>query len=151
MVVEETWGKPGPGIEDFFELHGKVIREFASNHNLKIKKYHHNKYGWRLVFKHPKGGACYINISKKDDQFILLLGDWWIDDIATSSRHDKHTDHIESSIDKEVLADNLEKLFQQILSWEKDDLISVGKSYRPLKKEDIEADLARYPIPTNIE
>jgi hypothetical protein len=37
------------------------------------------------------------------------------------------------------------------LSWEKEDLDTSGKPFQPLKKEDIDADLARYPVPTNIE
>lgn len=147
MANEETWGKPKPGIEEFFELNGTVIREFASNHNLKVEKYYHNKDGWDLVFQHPKGGACYIDVIKKDDRHVLLCGDWWIDDLQKSSRYDKHTNRVECSIDKEVLLDNLENLFQEVISWKKEDLILLGKSYRSLKKEDIEADLERYPIP----
>lgn len=147
MANEETWGKPNPGIEEFFESIGDMIREFASNHNLKIEKYYQNIDGWELVFQHPKGGACYIDIIKQDEHHVQIFGDWWIDDFQTSSRYDKHTNRSEYSINKKVLLDNLEKLFHQVISWKKEDLIPLGKSYRPLKKEDIEADLKRYPIP----
>jgi hypothetical protein len=151
MAIEETWGKPAPGIEDFFELHGKVIREFASYHNLIISKYYHNIDGWELIFQHPKGGACYIDVIKKNNHHVSLLAVWWIDDWQINRRCTKHIDKIESFVDKTVLADNLEKLFRQILSWEKEDLDTSGKPFQPLKKEDIDADLARYPVPTNIE
>jgi len=80
----------------------------------------------------------------------LLCGDWWIDDLQTSSRYDKHTQRIECSIDKEVLLENLEALFHQIISWKQGHLISLGRSYQPLTKKEIEADLKRYPTPTNI-
>lgn len=147
MLNEETWGKPNPGIEEFFELIGDTIRNFVSNHNLKIEMYYHNIDGWELIFQHPKGGACYIDVIKKDDRHVLLCGDWWIDDLQTNSRFDKHTDKIECSIDKKVLSDGLEDLFQRVISWEREDLISLGKSFTPLKKEEIEEDLKRYPIP----
>jgi hypothetical protein len=147
MVNEEIWGKPKHGIEDFFDLIGDTIREFALNHNLKIEKYYQNIDGWELVFQHPKEGACYLDVIKKDEKHVQIFGDWWIDDFQTSCRYDKHTDRIESSIDKEVLLDNLENLFQQVISWEKKDLISLGKSFQPLTKEDIESDLKRYPVP----
>jgi hypothetical protein len=147
MINEEIWGKPKPGVENFFELISSVIREFASNHNLKIEKYYHNKDGWDSVFQHPKGGACYIDVVRKDERHVLICGDWWIDDLRTSERFDKHTERIECSIDKEALSDRLENLFLQVISWEKKDLISLGKSFSPLKKEDVEADLKRYPVP----
>jgi len=147
MTNEETWGKPKPGIEEFFKLIGPIIREFASNHNLKIEKYYHNIDGWHLVFQQPNGGACYIEITKKDEQHISIISDWWMDNCKTSTRYHKPTDRIEYSIDDKKLLSHLENLFQKIISWKKEDLISLGKSYIPLKKEEIEADLGRYPIP----
>jgi hypothetical protein len=147
MVNEEIWGRPKPDIEEFFELIGPVIREFASNHNLKIEKYYQNMDGWELIFRHPKGGACYIDVIKKDQQHVLICGVWWIDDFQTSSRYGKHTEQIECSTDKEVLSESLENLFLRVISWEKKDLISLGKSFQPLTKEDIEQDLKRYPVP----
>jgi len=147
MVQEETWGKPKPGIEEFFELNGQVIREFASNHNLKIEKYYHNIDGWHLVFQHPNGGACYIEVSKGDEQHVLIFSDWWVDDYGTSERYDKHTDPFECSIDKEALSNTLENLFQEVISWTKDDLSSLGKSFQPLQKKEVKADLKKHPVP----
>jgi hypothetical protein len=147
VTDEQVWGKPKPYIEEFFELIGGTIREFASNHNLKIEKYYQNIDGWELIFQHPKGGACYIDVIKKNEQQVLICGVWWIDDLRTSERYIKHTEHIECSIAKGCLKDELESIFGQIASWKKEELSSLGKSFEPLKKDDIEADLKRYPVP----
>jgi len=147
MVKEETWGIPKPGIEEFFELNGEVICEFASNHNLKIEKYYHNIDGWYLIFQHPNRKACYIDIIKKDEQSVFLSGVCWIDDIQTSCRYAKFSDKVECSIDKEALLNSLENLFQEVLSWTKGKLSSLEKSFQPLKMREVEADLKKYPIP----
>lgn len=147
MIKEEVWGKPNPGIEEFFELIGDVIREFASNHNLKIEKFYQNIDGWELVFQHPNGGACYVDITKKNEEYVMIFGVWWQDNLQNSERYIKHTDHEECSIKKDCLKTKLEHVFGQIISWKKEDLISLGKLFQPLKKEDVEADLSRYPVP----
>ncbi|MHC4478003.1 MAG: hypothetical protein ACYTEL_20390 [Planctomycetota bacterium] len=147
MANEETWGVAKPGVEEFFESIGPVIREFASNHNLKIQKYYNNIDGWQLVFRHPNEGACYIEILKKDEQEVSVLADWWVDDCQRNERLHIPSDDIECSVDEEVLFGNLENLFQQVISWKKEDLISLGKSFEPLTKEAVEEDLRRYPVP----
>ncbi len=145
-MKEDIWGKPKDGIAEFFELNGTIIREFAIEHNMNIEKYYHNIDGWQLVFQHPKGGACYIEITKKTEKSFELLADWWLDDYKSNKRFHKPSEKLQCSIENKDLLENLENLLQNILSWEKGSLTSLGKSFTKLKKEEVEEDLKEYPI-----
>ncbi len=152
MIKEEIWGVARPGVDEFFEAIGSPIREFASNHNLKIEKYYRNIDGWQLVFQHPQGGACYIEITKEDEHNILILADWWVDDYETQTRADKHTRSVQCSTDRSELSKKLNEIFIFVLSWEMKDLVSYPLDpytdyKRKMSKEDFEKDLDRYPVP----
>jgi len=114
-----------PFLEAFFSKISSVLESFSNEHNLLIEKYYHEGPSWNFQFKHPVDGVGKIQVQKNDNDTVCVGYVWWIDDYDTSTSFMKCTppggeqiglDHIE-------LRQALEDALEDILRWEKKDLV----------------------------
>jgi hypothetical protein len=149
---EYDWiDKELPKVKKFFKKISGVLVGFANVHNLLIEKYYHYIPGWDFLFKHPAGGKCFIQVAQANDGYLTIWADWRIYDYDTGQGFDKHTEKITSSIAEDNLNQNLEHMFQTVMSWTKDDLTLIGQRSpefpERMTREEFERDMARYPEP----
>ncbi len=141
-----------PKLEEFFSRISHVLEDFAKNYNLKVEKYYHQFPSWDLVFRHPKGGIGQIEIHECDSTDVEILVSWWIDCFTTSRRDYKQGEGVKCSLDPVVLRAQLEKSFELVLSWRKENLVKGSENpYRERgvmdTREKVERELQKYPVP----
>ena len=140
-----------PKVKKFFRKFSKVLLSFANTHNLLIEEYYHYIPGWDFLFKHPAGGRCFIEVAKADNGHLTIWADWCIYDYDTGKSFDKHTEKISFSIAEDNLKQDLEHMFQTVMSWTKDDLTLIGQRSpefpEQMTREEFERDMARCPVP----
>ena len=138
-------------IKAFFRKIARTLNQFAEEHNLKIEKYYNRGPSWDFLFRHPEGGSCYVEVRMDDKEHAKLFGNWSIHDIDTRIDRNKHTQFSPCSTGRIELRNKLEEMLALVLSWNCEDLEIVGKRSRDFQKqctkEELEADLKRYPIP----
>lgn len=144
------WNKEFPKVEAFFSKISNVLQEFASSHNLMIKKYYHEGADWTFLFRHPEGGVGQIFAIKEGEEHVGVAGIWYVDDYDALTRYLKHAEVKKCSLEKPTLLALLNETFKLVLSWRKEDLASSGGKYNEWKKhprETIEGHALEYPIP----
>lgn len=113
-----------PSLEAFFAKISSVLESFANSHNMLIEKYYHEGPSWSFMFKHPIDGTSQIEVEKLDDNYVIIRQSWWIDDFDTSTRFMKYPPPGEKiGLDHTELCQALEYALEDILRWEKKDLV----------------------------
>ncbi len=136
-------------FEAYFQPVAKEIENFAQQHHLLIQKYVQDAPIWSLCFEHSEGGFAKVDIYKIDDNKLAIQGVWWLDSYEEFSRSIKWTAKMELLKQIESINSCLEKSFQEILSWTKQDLERVSIDYKPYwskySKEEFENMNPRWP------
>lgn len=145
------WEKKLPKVEIFFGKISKVLEDFANDHNLLIGKYYRQWPAWTFIFRHPKGGSGKIEVEKAGSRSVIVRSSWYIVNFENSTWFVREPKGVKCSLSHDALLRVLEDTFQQIISWEKDDLKAVkSKHYNGCKqyvKEEYEEQLNKYPVP----
>ncbi len=100
-----------------------MLFDFAADHNLAIDEYYHESPSWSFRFRHPKGGAAAIEVDRLDDLTVRILGNWYIDEYETFTRHLKWGSKRDLLLNNIDLRKELETDLAAIVLWEKADMM----------------------------
>ena len=115
--------------ELFFSPLSGLLVAFSENHNLIVRKYYHDAPSWSLCFSHPSGGAARIDLSRKSESTVSILGIWWVDDYDSSTRSIKQTDAIECEPIVLAVEPHLIQTLKSVLSFTPGDWSQVATGY----------------------
>ena len=63
-------------IMNFFEPMKLELMRFCGDANLELQKYPHAHPSWRFVFRHPRTGAAFLEIRRKDRVVAHISAKW---------------------------------------------------------------------------
>lgn len=140
-----------PKSEKFFCQFSKNLEDFAERHNLLIDKYWHQFYSWRFSFKHPKGGIAALELFKENGLLMQIYSYWWIDDYEKFTRFARRSQSKYFEAEIEIILQNLEENFFEILSWKTGEWTDLTKEFKGIwnkySKEEFYKLNDKYPVP----
>src|SRR5258708_3678952 len=114
------WKKIGA----FFQGCSPILSAFAATHNLAIEEYYHESPSWTFRFQHPKGGEGGIQVEHVDDSTARVGRYWYIDEFENFTRYLKSDKGSDLGLREVDLREILEQKLQDIVSWNKSDMIA---------------------------
>lgn len=138
-------------LESFFSRFSDDFSEFATKHNLEIKKYWHEFPSWRFNFRHPQGGVACIEIMKESENELKVYGYWWLDDYDKGTRYAKRYESEVLNVKDVSVPNLLESILRQIVSWPINSWTEIGTGFqsewaRAFTKEQFMKLRDQYPI-----
>lgn len=148
----ENWEDSGiaPRTAEWFKPYEPIFLHFAERHNLAIGQYLKDMPAWHLVFTHPRGGRCRIDMKKNFAASFSLAVVWTRDNYGAGARSLKWW-VIDKDVPAEQLARELELTLETALGWKEKDFDSThdgfAQYWHKVPKEEFEREQHKYPLP----
>jgi len=118
--------------ERFFAPIGPSLSNFSRRYNFFLEKYYHEAPCWSLCFSPPQGGFAKVDICRKSDDTVSIVGIWWVDDYDHGTRSLKRTAKEEVERDSALIEAGVIAKVKEVLTSKPGEWTQVATGYQEL-------------------
>lgn len=147
-----SWSQAFRECEEYFAPISSTLTDLAGRYHIRLEKYPHDAPCWCLNLSHPRGGHVAIEVFRKTNNSVRVMGLWTLDEYDSGTRYIKMTSQYEVQRAPGVVEEIVINCLKQIVLSEKTEWTKVVTGYgeywsKHWTKDEIEGqiDHSRYP------